>query len=248
MIDNKQKKQKKENKYITTLKKLYKTKRGKAILFFAFYFIFFFIVISLIRTSYNTPRKDPFKKNNITLSFNLNKIENGNYHFIREEIINNKIKTFTGDKYKERIKGIMTINNQNQNYFIYDNINMLETNNKYEVVNELYYFNNITKDEMIRKIIPKATLISKTEYKNGKTAYNYEITTDTLELINNNKKIDVDMITNKIMLETTNNDVDKISFDLSSYATYLNNTDTTCIINITYSNFNEIKEFSLPTN
>ena len=51
-----EKKAKKQNKYIETIKKIGKSKRGKALLFFIFYFIFFFLIISLIRTNYASNR------------------------------------------------------------------------------------------------------------------------------------------------------------------------------------------------
>ena len=141
----------------------------------------------------------------------------------------------------------MTSNNIFYSYFIYDNINLIKPIDKYEVTSELYHFNNITDDNNISRILKKATLISKTEYETGNILYNYEITTNTINKIVNGKEIDIADIPNKIALETNEEDeVIKITYDLSSYATYINNISTTITIAIDYSNFNEIKDIEIP--
>lgn len=245
----KEEKQKKKNKYIEFIKELYKSKRGRALLFFLFYIIFFVIIISMIRSSYNERPNYDDKESNINVEYKLDGIEKGNYHFTREENINGEITNFTGDKSNNRIEGVMTNNNTFYNYFIYDSINLIKTTDKYEITNELYHFNNITDDKTIKNIINKSTLISKTEYETGNISYNYEVTTNTIDSILNNTNIDIDMPTNKITLEANEEDeVIKITYDLSSYATYINNTPMTMSISINYSNFGEIEDIEIPEN
>ena len=245
----KEEKQKKKNKYIEFIKELYKSKRGRALLFFLFYIIFFVIIISMIRSSYNERPNYDDKESNINVEYKLDGIEKGNYHFTREENINGEITNFTGDKSNNRIEGVMTNNNAFYNYFIYDSINLIKTTDKYEITNELYHFNNITDDKTIKNIINKSTLISKTEYETGNISYNYEVTTNTIDSILNNTNIDIDMPTNKITLEANEEEeVIKITYDLSSYATYINNTPMTMSISINYSNFGEIEDIEMPEN
>jgi hypothetical protein len=244
----KEEKKKEENKYIKFIKNLYNSRRGRAILFFVFYFVFFFVLISLIRTNYSSNNHINISNDNkVNTEYKLDGIESGNYHFTREENINGIITKFTGDKSDEKTEGIMTSNNIFYSYFIYDNINLIKTIDKYEVTSELYHFNNITDDNNISRILKKATLISKTEYETGNILYNYEITTNTINKIVNGKEIDIADIPNKIALETNEEDeVIKITYDLSSYATYINNISTTITIAIDYSNFNEIKDIEIP--
>lgn len=244
----KEEKEKKQNKYIEGIKKLSQSKRGRAVLFFIFYFIFFFCLISLIRTNYSNSRNiDTNNEKKVNTEYKLNGIENGNYHFTREENINGDITNFTGDKSNDKTEGVMTSNNTFYNYFIYDNINLIKTTDKYEITSELYHFNNITDDNNISKFLERSTLISKTEYESGNTSYNYEITTNTIDSIINNTNIDIADIPNKITLETNEEDeVIKITYDLSSYATYINNMTTTTTITISYSNFGEIKDIEIP--
>ena len=243
----KEEKKKEENKYIKFIKDLYKSKRGRAVLFFVFYFIFFFVLISLIRTNYNSNNDiDTSNDNKVNTEYKLDGIENGNYHFIREENINGVITSFTGDKSNNKTEGIMTSNNTFYNYFIYDNINLIKTTDKYEVTSELYHFNNITDDKNISKILKKSYLVSKTEYENGFTSYNYEITTNTIDSIINNTNLDIADIPNKITLETNEEDeVVKITYDLTSYSTYINNVITTTTITVSYSNFGKIKDIEI---
>ena len=243
----KEKKKKQQNQYIEFIKKMFKSKRGRALLFFIFYFIFFFVIISLIRSAYSKPNTIKKDTNNINAKYKLESIEKGNYHFIREEIINGVITNFTGDKENNKIKGIMTSNNIFYNYFIYDNINLIKTIDKYEVTSDLYQFNNITDDKNIRTILNKSTLISKTEYETGNILYNYQITTNTLDGIINNTNIDIADIPNTITIETNEEDeVIKITYDLTSYATYINQNDTSVKISIDYSNFGNIQNITIP--
>ena len=203
----------------------------------------------MIRSSYNERPDYDEKESNINVEYKLDGIETGNYHFTREENINGEITNFTGDKSNNRIEGVMTNNNTFYNYFIYDSINLIKTTDKYEITNELYHFNNITDDKTIKNIINKSTLISKTEYETGNISYNYEVTTNTIDSILNNTNIDIDMPTNKITLEANEEDeVIKITYDLSSYATYINNTPMTMSISINYSNFGEIEDIEIPEN
>ena len=241
-------KEKQENKYIKFIKDLSKSKRGRAILFFIFYFIFFFVLISLIRSNYNTNRETTSNPtNNVSTEYKLDGIENGNYHFVREENINGVITSFTGDKSGNKTEGIMTRDNNFYNYFIYDNINLIKINDKFEVTSELYHFSNITDDNNISKILKRSYLVSKTEYENGFTAYNYEITTNTIDSIINNTNIDIADIPNKITIETNEEDeVVKITYDLTSYSIYINNVITTTAITVSYSNFGEIEDIEIP--
>ena len=141
----------------------------------------------------------------------------------------------------------MTSNNTLYNYFIYGNINLIKTTDKYEVTSELYHFNNITDDNNISKFLEKAYLVSKTEYESGNTSYNYDITTNTIDSIINNSNLDIADIPNKITLETNEEDeVVKITYDLTSYSTYINNMPTTTAITVSYSNFREIEDIEIP--
>ena len=72
----KEEKQKKKNKYIEFIKELYKSKRGRALLFFLFYIIFFVIIISMIRSSYNERPDYDEKESNINVEYNLDGTEN----------------------------------------------------------------------------------------------------------------------------------------------------------------------------
>ena len=242
----KEEKPKKKNPYLEGIKNLSKSSRGKAILFFLFYFIFFFLIISLVRSNY-APNSNNTIDSTVRTEYKLDKIENSNYHFTREENINGVVTNFTGDKTDNKTEGVMTNNNTFTNYFIYDNINLIKTTDKYEVTSELYHFNNITDDSNISRILERSTLISKTEYETGNISYNYEITTNTIDSLLNNTNIDIADIPNKITLETNEEDeVIKVIYDLSSYATYINNTPSTTTITIYYSNFGEVKDLEIP--
>ena len=242
------KKEKKQNKYLEVIKNLWKSPRGKAIVFFLLYFIFFFVLIVFIRGGYEENPTSP-TTDSLNTEYKITGITNGNYHFTREEVINGITTTFTGDKNNNKTNGLMATGTTFSNYFIYDNINLIQIGEDYEVAESLYHFNNLTDDQAISKILKNATLISKTEYEIGTTFYNYQISTNTLDQLSNNTNIDIADIPNNITLETNeDNEVVKITYDLSSYATYIYQVPSTVNITISYSNFGEIGEIAIPEN
>lgn len=241
----KKKEEKQTNEYIEFIKKLWKNKRGKALVFFIFYIVFFAIIIA--SANGNSQEVNNTSKNNIRANYNIEMIEKGNYHFIREENINGNIITYVGDKSNDKTKGLMTTNNIIKEYFIYGDITLIKENNTYHASSSLYNFNNITKDDMIKKILNKSILLSKTEYELGNTIYNYQISTTTLEEMISNQKIDIDDKPNDIIVETNDkNEIVKIAYDLSSYSTYKNNKPQDIKITISYSRYNEIEEITIP--
>ena len=115
---------------------LFKTERGRAILFFLFYFIFFLVLILMIRTNVSNTKKANIKENTTTTikaNYDLTKISNGNYRFTREEDRGNVKTTFTGETNGGRSYFLMTSDKGINSYISYNGIYLLKENNTYKV-------------------------------------------------------------------------------------------------------------------
>ena len=245
---------KKKNNTLETIKELWKTPRGKAILFFVFYIIFFFGAVVLIRTNNaeNTSQTLTEGTNETTQTirstYKLDKIEAGNYHFVREENRNGIVTTFVGDTANNRSQVMMTQGTAYKNYFLYSDIVLEQENGVYKVGINPYLYPNITTYSSIRAILSQATLKSKTEYEGANTIYQYEITTTTLAYILDQQEIDLDDPVNTIEVEVDEeNEVVGITYGLNSYHAYkTNGLENALTISIKYSDFGEIAELEIP--
>ena len=101
-----------------------------------------------------------------------------------------------------------------------------------------YKFSELRNIDIVEKILNQAKLDSHTIYEDSTKIYNYQITTDTLEKIFNNRDIDTDLAVNKIaVFVDNNNEVYKLTADFSSYTIYKGYTSNKGEIEVTYSNF-----------
>ena len=85
-------------KFISTIKELRKTEKGKAILFFGFYFFFFLFIaiVARINPRYSNPVDVNNNKFNNNLSFSL--IEQANYNFNYSVNVDGVIYNYIGNK------------------------------------------------------------------------------------------------------------------------------------------------------
>jgi hypothetical protein len=85
-------------KFISTIKELRKTEKGKAILFFGFYFFFFLFIaiVARINPRYSTQDDVNNNKFNNNLSFSL--IEQANYNFNYNVNVDGVIYNYIGNR------------------------------------------------------------------------------------------------------------------------------------------------------
>ena len=220
---------------IGLIREMYKTPRGKGILFFGFYFLIFLILIIIFKFSGDGQYHEKDYELGNSYSFNTSYVENNNYHF--EYIItkDNTKYVYVGDRYDD--KEIFTFNNK-EYYF---------DGNKYyvddkEVVNPYLYskfidFNNT------KSLLEMATYDSRTSYESGVTKYNFLLSSNTINSIFDNKETDIDEEPNSITISTSNNGImDEITYHLDSYCDYEKDCNNKLEISLNYSKFGEIKE------
>jgi len=253
-MEEKKKEEKTKKDPSEALKDLWKTPRGRAIVFFVFYFIFFLVLILFMRTNHNSQRTNNFNEiqtgvnQNLQANFKLDKLEEGNYHFVREENRNGVITTFVGDTANNRSEVMMTQGQTYKHYFLYSDIVLEQENGVYKVGVNPYLYPNITASSSIRSILSQATLKSKTEYEAANTIYQYEISTSILVKILDQQDIDLDDPVNTIQVEVDGeNELVGITYDLNSYQVYkTNGSENNLTIAMHYSDFGKIEEMEIP--
>ena len=235
----------KNNKKQIDLKNTYKDisndSQKKAWIILSVYFIFFAVIIFSIRS--NQTKSNNQNKSNSNLPFSISSIKTNNYDFKYTVNFDNNIITYEGKNYQNN--SLFTVNNldtyykDGEAYFKKENQVFVNSDNPYK-------FGELRNIDVIEKILNQAKLESHTIYEDSTKSYNYQITTDTLEKIFNNRDIDTDLAINKITVFVDNNkEAYKFNFDFSSYTNYKKYTIDEGIIESTYSNFlgnNKIKE------
>lgn len=230
--------------FVEKLKELNKTGKGKAILFFAFYAVFFLIVIFLFRFSSKTPlaRSEDYELGTERITFNV-------YNILKNNYIYGYTVTLDGVKYE---------------YYgqKYDNTEMFETNGKqyYRDGNDFYVKNTLWIKDMnpylfpdffeinkISKLMEVATYQSKTSYEDGKIAYNFLISSNSINQILRNIDSDFFEEPNTVTIGVDKEkNVNKIEFSLDSYCSLNKLCKNTLKIEIEYDMFGEVTKIENP--
>ena len=230
-------------KFISTIKELRKTEKGKAILFFGFYFFFFLFIaiVARINPRYSNPVDVNNNKFNNNLSFSL--IEQANYNFNYSVNVDGVIYNYIGNK--NNSDELFTVNSVNyykngDNYYTNASGIWLKTENP-------YVFEDFLKIDRINDIFGDATFVSKAKYETGEVTYSYKILSasivNKLEGIN----IDIEEVPNEIIFSTNSSgDVNKIQIVLNSYGKYKKVCNNTFTITLNYSVFGKVSEIVNP--
>ena len=235
----------KNDKEKNKLGKIFKTfsddSQKKAWLVLGIYFIFFAILIFSIRT--NQEKTENVESNISNLPFSISKIKTNNYDFKYIVNFDDNIVTYEGKNYQNN--SLFTLNNtdiyyqEGNAYFKKQNESFINSDNPYK-------FGELRNIDILEKILKQSKLESHTIYEDSTKNYNYQITTDTLEKIINNRNIDTDLVLNNIVVYVdSSNEAYKFVLNFSSYTNYKSYTINKGIIEITYSNFlgnSQIKE------
>lgn len=224
-----------------TVNDVFNDSQKKAWVVLGAYFIFFIVIIFSIRS--NQTKNDNLNQNNSNLPFSLSKIKSNNYDFKYTVDFDDNIIIYQGKNYQNN--SLFTVNDLDT-YYKEGEVFFKKENEVFVNSDNPYKFSELRNIDIVEKILNQAKLDSHTIYEDSTKIYNYQITTDTLEKIFNNRDIDTDLAVNKIaVFVDNNNEVYKFNFDFSSYTNYKKYTIDEGIIESTYSNFlgnNKIKE------
>lgn len=241
-MDNKEKKKKinKDNWFKTTvgfIKQLRSTPRGRGILFFAFYFVFFLVIAILARVggTYPAPKYDLSAVRSVA---NLEKIEANNYNFKYTIVVDNTSYIYLGQK-----NGDVEKFKFNENEYYRNDGYYINKNNEWTVVENPYVYPEFVIYKNFDINMSTATFISRTEYEQGGSSLNYEITVDSLLKSIDNIVSDLDLEVNKFNIYSGEDGFAyRIEADLSSYGKYKKICNNTFKINLEYSDFGQVTD------
>ena len=224
-----------------TVNDVFNDSQKKAWVVLGAYFIFFIVIIFSIRS--NQTKNDNLNQNNSNLPFSISKIKYNNYDFKYTVDFDDNIIIYQGKNYQNN--SLFTVNDLDT-YYKEGEVFFKKENEVFVNSDNPYKFSELRNIDIVEKILNQAKLDSHTIYEDSTKIYNYQITTDTLEKIFNNRDIDTDLAVNKITVYVDNNkEAYKFNFDFSSYTNYKKYTIDEGIIESIYSNFlgnNKIKE------
>lgn len=241
---------KKKSKFKSIIKfilDLRKTERGKAILFLGFYFVFFLVLIIFIRVSsnnYKGPLYELYSEE--ARMYTYDKILAENYNYTYTISIDDNVYVYNGQKYNNM--ELFTFNDVNYffdgvDYYIIDSVNNMFI--KVDNPNKLSDFTTFLR---LGEVIEDATYVSKTEFGDGKTLFNYLISSNSMIKVLDDIDTDIDEVPNSVVFNTSGDNlhIDSIDLDLTSYGKYKNICLNSLKINISYYNFGEVLEIVSP--
>lgn len=225
---------------IQYLKKIWKNPRARGgIVLSAYFLLFLFIIISL-----RSNPTDPYKgmESTSSLEFSLGKIKQNNYHYLYNIHDNDSEVIYEGDRYEQKELFTKTDNYKIETFYNYNGTYLKNINNVWSKTENPYLFSQFREVQNIEELLRNAYNESKTEYSNKSRVYTYKITTNSIVKIIDKKNIDIADIPNTIILTTdSNQEVEKIEMDLSSYNFYKNYKDEKLNIRMIYSNFGKVE-------
>lgn len=223
------------------IKELKSSSIGKAILFFGFYFIFFFIIAIVARLgggSYTS--SDDYEKSS-SFVFSYGNFAYKNFKFTYNIYLDDSTYAYTGSKNDD----IESFKYNDKEYYFEENYYV--KNNSWEKCDNPYKFNLFLDVDSIISIIGSSYLESKTSYESGKIAYNFFISSNTLNKLLENKDTDFEEEPNKIVVsQNENNDIEKITYYLNSYCTLNKLCDKSLKIEAFYEDYGKIKDIDIP--
>lgn len=230
--------------FIAFINEMKKTPKGKAILFFGLYaiffiFVFLFIKLSSVELSYG----DDYEKGS-PYNFNIQSLLNKNFNYTYDIYVDGILYKYEGKR------------NNDSELFDFNGANYYKNSNNYLVNNGTWIrsdnpimFNEFTDISNIKDIISRSSYESMTTYDNGKTDFNFVISTNTINEIFYNSNTDFDEVPNKIIIGTDENrNVNNISFNLNSFCTNNKMCNYSLEIKLNYNNFGEVYSINSPLN
>lgn len=230
--------------FIDLIKKLKKTPKGRAVLFFCFYFLFFLViaVVARIGPRYTTSLEDykgtglsdtALTAKNYKFDYTIS-IDGVNYNYSGVSDGTSQLFNYTGDGFSDAYY------KNSLDYFKNNAGLWIKTENPYLYEDFLDY-------SKISEIFVDASYISRTEFESGEAIYNFQISTTSIVDRLDKLDIDIDDVANDIKFSTNSEgQINKIELNLSSYFKYKNICNNTFLITLNYSDFGNVSEIVSP--
>ena len=220
-----------------------RTSKGKAFLFFGIYFIFFIALSMIAHIGGKGPVLGSTDLKLGEFSYDLSSIEEGNYNFSYQFLVDQVVTTYSGKHYEDKA----LFSDGNTDFYQSADLFMKKQDGVWVKSESPYVLASLTDVSVINDLIGLSTYISKTELATGEQIVNLEISTTTLVKMLEGIEVDLDDPVNSIELKKNENgEVVQIKYNLDSYAKYKGLAINEFRLNLDYSNFGDIKEFKEP--
>ena len=221
---------------------------GNKYAYVALGYLVFFIVLAII--SRTSPRehkelhyRDEIEQNNKLNDFNISKLLKNNFQF------NYIIK---GDEYTIEYKGIrkddeslFTFNDVN--YYMYSSKLFSNESGTWNISKDPFPLSTLLEPKNINNILLKSTYISKTIFNDKSVAFDFDVSSDSIVSVINNKRLDIEEVPNHIRIYIYNNgEIKKIVCDYSSYAKSIGFIKNNLNIELNYSDYGTIDKIENP--
>lgn len=215
-----------------------KTPRGRAIMFFGIYFVFFAVILMLARgnrgdvigTGYEPGR--PY-------SFNMSLLQAGNFHFKYTYQLDQTTLIYEGDRNVDR----QVFSDGGRKFFANKDNYLEQKDGLWVKVEKPYLLSEYLDVSTISKLILSSTYVSQTQFDDGRSVVNFQITTNTLVKELEGITIDIDSLVNEIIVSTdTERKVTQIKFLLTDYCQYKQLVTGNATLTLDYSNFGKVAE------
>lgn len=243
----KDKKNTNNNANMEWVKEFLKTPRGKGVLFFGIYFIFFLILFIIGRTSTPHPMVKEDYERGRAYSFSLIQIKSNNYSFDYQITIDDISSSYKGTRNGDSEMFVYSANGVDTSYYRNEDHYLVNQNNVWLKADNPYSYQEFLNAAYYDDMISRATYISKTDYDSGKVTVNFQISSATIQLLLENKDLDIEEIPNEIIVSTDEQkNVEKVEFILDSYCKVKGICTKNMKITLTYDTFGEIEEIASP--
>lgn len=236
---------KKEKNKKSFLKELTSTPRGKGVVFFGAYLLFFIVIAIIARTGGSGElSNNKSYETGSPLQFSLANIQNSNYQFTYEFIIDNTTYLYQGTKTID--KELFNFNNTTQ-YYANKNVYFMNNSGVWINTQNPYILKEFVDIKTISSLIEASTYVSKTEYDSGKNVYSFSLSSASISKLLNNTDLDIEEIPNELIVGTDNdNYVNSLKFNLDSYCKVKQLCTNSMKINLSYELFGEVDEIISP--
>lgn len=172
------------------------------------------------------------KSNDQEIDYNSNELENIDY-------------SYSGKSYEENIIINKIINDETTTYYKVESEYYTKENEEYKLTDDKIIYDYLSSKyielENVKKYITASSLDHVTDYSSGKKEYVYNLkVSDIIKTYKENDLVEINIV--------IENDTINMTIDYTKLLKLIDTTITNCKINYTYTDINEIEEFTIIEN
>jgi len=162
-------------------------------------------------------------------------LEKENFNYVYTLMVDDKLYTYVGKKYKNKDQYTLEDNESVNNYYTYYDLTLISKNSEYVLTEKPYYLFDYLDINNIIGILNNS--------KYNETTNIYEISNSKLGRIVGKENTSEEL--NAITVYYDNKNINKIVMNVTNYASYWEKNSPKVIITLEYSDYNKVDNFNL---